>query len=104
MNALFPNSQAVGVASATEFSAQSRPLRVIKVEKPQNNQAVSIHLDGNTKLDLSDIAGDKITFVRVGERLVILFDNQATVTIEPIFASDGSTNTDVSFQVDSNRL
>src|SRR3982074_2053524 len=104
MNAPFAVAQASGSAVATDFSAQSKPPRVIRIEKPQNNQAVTVHLDGNTKIDLSDIASDKITFVRVGDHLVILFDNQATVTIDPVFASDGSTSANLSFQVDSNRL
>src|SRR3954468_11412634 len=104
MNAPFSIAPVTGPAVATDFSAQSNPPRLIKIEKPQNNQAVTVHLDGNTKIDLSDIASDKITFVRVGDRLVILFENQATVTIEPAFGPSGEFNPDIAFQVGSDRV
>jgi hypothetical protein len=104
MNAPFSIAQATGPAVSTDFSAQSKPPRLIRIAKPQNNQAVTVHLDGNTRIDLSDIASDKITFVRVGDRLVILFENQATVTIEPAFGPNGDLNTDIAFQVGSDRV
>src|SRR5262245_38251054 len=80
------------VAQATPTSgtaAGSRPLKVIKVAKPQGDQAVTVQLgyDGNYKLDLSGIAKEKITLVHIGEKLIILFDNKATVTVEPFFDS-----------------
>jgi len=103
MNAPFLIAQATGPEVATDFSAQSKPPRLIKIARPQDNQAVTVHLDGNTKLDLSDVASDKITFVRVGDRLVILFDNQATVTIEPAFGPDGQILGDITFQVGPDR-
>lgn len=75
----------------------------LKLEKPQNGQAVTIHLDGNTKLDLSDIASEKLTFVRVGEKLIVLFDNQSTVTVDPVFDSSGHPLADVAFDLGQNR-
>src|SRR3954452_10314303 len=104
MNAPFLIARAGGPAPATDFSAQGKPPRVVTIEKPQNNQAVVVHLDGNTRIDLSDIANEKITFVRVGDRLVILFENQATVTIEPVFGPNGDINPDIAFQVGSDRV
>lgn len=80
------------------------PPRTLKIEKPQNGQAVSIRLDGNTKLDLSDIASEKLTFVRVGEKLIVLFDNQSTVTIDPMFDSNGNPLPNVSFEVGPDRI
>ena len=75
----------------------------LKLEKPQNGQAITIHLDGNTKLDLSDIASEKLTFVRVGEKLIVLFDNQSTVTVDPVFDSSGRPLADVAFDLGQNR-
>jgi VCBS repeat-containing protein len=77
--------------------AQSTPLasgagdeaRVVKVVRPQTGQAITIHLDGTTKLDLSAIANTNITLVHVGDRLVVLFDNQATVTLDPFYDQFG---------------
>ena len=82
----------------------SAPPKNLKLEKPQNGQAVTIHLDGNTKLDLSDIASEKLTFVRVGEKLIVLFDNQSTVTVDPVFDSGGHPLADVAFDLGQNRL
>jgi hypothetical protein len=61
----------------------------LKVEKPQNGQAVAVHLDGGTRIDFSDVASEKLTFVRVGDKLIVLFDNQSTVSIDPVFESAG---------------
>ena len=59
------------------------PPKNLKIEKPQNGQAVTVHLDGQTKIDFSDVASEKLTFVRIGDKLIVLFDNQSTVTLEP---------------------
>src|SRR4029077_15308971 len=44
--------------------------------------------------DFSAIANEKITLVHVGEKLIIVFDNHSTVTVEPVFKSraDGLGN------------
>src|SRR6185369_14504374 len=46
------------------------------------------------KVDFSAIANEKITLVHIGEKLIILFDNESTVTVEPFFKSraDGPGN------------
>ncbi|MGN6284717.1 MAG: hypothetical protein ACTHM2_06165 [Afipia sp.] len=79
--------------------------KTLKIEKPTNGQALSFHLDGNTRLDLSDIASEKLTFVKVGEKLIVLFDNQSTVTVDPVFDSaTGDPLSDVGFQVGADRV
>ena len=76
-------------ASTTDASAGARPQQIVKVYKPQGDQALVVHLgyEQNYKLDLSAIANEKITLVHVGEKLIILFDNKSTVTVEPFFDS-----------------
>ncbi|WP_167532850.1 immunoglobulin-like domain-containing protein [Bradyrhizobium cajani] len=48
-----------------------------------------VHLgyDQKVKLDFSAVANEKITLVRVGEKLIILFDNKSTITVDPVFDS-----------------
>ncbi len=72
----------------------SQPTRVITITKPNGGEAVVVNLshDGKVKLDLSAIANEKITIVKVpsgepggAEKAIILFDNQSTITIDPFF-------------------
>ena len=67
------------------------PPEILKIEKPQGGQAITAEAsyDGTIKIDFSAIANEKITLVHIGERLIILFDNQSTVTIIPFFDSMG---------------
>ncbi len=97
MNAPFIIAQA---APTTGIGA--RP--VIRLTKPQDNQAVTVRLDGTAQLDLSAIGSENITLVRVGERLVVLFDNQATVTVEPFFGQDGQPLQSLSVQLSGERV
>jgi T1SS-143 domain-containing protein len=78
--------------------------RVIRLAKPASEQAIVINLDGSVRFDLAGIADEKVTFVHVGNRLVILFDNQATVTVEPFFGSDGRPLQDITFDLGPNRI
>ncbi len=64
--------------------------RLIQLAKPAGNQSVTVQLDGATRLDFSQIGNETVTLVRVGEKLIILFDNQTTVTVEPVFGADGA--------------
>ena len=73
--------------------------KTLKVEKPPSGQALIVHLDGNTRIDFSDVASEKLTFVRVGDKLIVLFDNQSTVTIDPVFDSSGHPLADVAFEM-----
>ena len=63
--------------------------QVVTVSKPQGEQAITIHLDGAVKLDLTAIANEQITLVHVGDQLIILFDNHAQVVVEPFYGADG---------------
>jgi VCBS repeat-containing protein len=78
--------------------------RVIRLEKPAADAAVTLRLDGVTRLDLGAIAAEQITLVRIGDTLVILFDNKATVTLEPFFAADGTPRDDLAVQLGPDRI
>ncbi|HLX13774.1 MAG TPA: DUF5801 repeats-in-toxin domain-containing protein, partial [Bradyrhizobium sp.] len=86
MNAQFQVAQASGSGNTTGNSA---PPRIYKLTKPLTDQAVTVDLgyDQKIQVDFSAIANEKITLVHIGEKLVILFDNSSTVTIEPFFDS-----------------
>ena len=61
MNAPFVVAQAVNSGQGiTTGQAPSTP-RVVKLTKPQGEQAIVINMDGNTRLNFSGIAGEKIT-------------------------------------------
>ncbi|WP_051448209.1 beta strand repeat-containing protein, partial [Bradyrhizobium elkanii] len=86
----------VAQATGTGNSTNSAPVRIYKLTKPLTDQAVVVNVgyDQKVKVDFSSIANEKITLVHVGEKLIILFDNQSTVTVEPFFDSraDGQKN------------
>jgi T1SS-143 domain-containing protein len=98
MNAPVLLAQLAGSPPQTNASAKN-----LKLEKPQNGQAVTVHLDGSTRLDFSDISSEKLTFVKVGEKLIVLFDNQSTVTVDPVFDSLGRPLADVAFDMAPDR-
>jgi T1SS-143 domain-containing protein len=79
----------VAQASTTPGSGHAAA-RTVTLAKPQGGQAITVNLDGSVRLDFSGIASEKVTFVRIGERLIILFDNQSTVAVEPFFESGGA--------------
>src|SRR5215217_3659564 len=93
------------IAQAASSSASNAAPRVIKVVKPAADQSVTLELgyDQKVKLDLSDIANEKITLVHVGEKLIILFDNKSTVTVHPFFDSMGVPLQNVSVEVSAGR-
>src|SRR5882757_7141512 len=79
----------VAQASVTGNSNNATPPRIFKLTKPLTDQSVVINLgyEQKVQVDFSAIANEKITLVHIGERLIILFDNQSTVTVEPFFDS-----------------
>src|SRR6266446_3599747 len=79
----------VAQASGTGNSNNATPARIFKLTKPLTDQSVVINLgyEQKVQVDFSAIANEKITIVHIGEKLVILFDNQSTVTVEPFFDS-----------------
>jgi large repetitive protein len=91
------------VAQITGSLPNSESPKVIKLSKPPTDQAIIIHLDGVTKLDLSAIGNENITFVHAGDRLVILFDNHSTATIEPFYDSKGLPLADITVELSSDR-
>src|SRR3979411_892505 len=85
MNSPIRVAQAAGIVAGGHAFPST-----VKASKPQTNQAVTIHLDGPVKVDLAAIGNDNVTFVHVGDRLIILFDNQSTVTLDPFYGADGA--------------
>src|SRR3954469_19369666 len=79
----------VAQATGTGTSSSNAAPRIYKLTKPLTDQAVVVNIgyDQKVKIDFSSIANEKITLVHVGEKLIILFDNQSTVTVEPFFDS-----------------
>ena len=89
--------------STFPISGEDGGVRVVKVVKPDSDQAVTLELgyDQKVKLDLSGVANEKLTLVHIGEKLIILFDNQSTVTVHPFFDSMGVPLSNVSVIVSS---
>src|SRR4051812_30430109 len=83
MNAPFQVAQAIAAAQG------SGAPQVVKIVKPEGKQALTIELgyQEQYKLDLSGVANEKLVLVHQGENLVILFDNQSTITVHPVFDS-----------------
>jgi VCBS repeat-containing protein len=94
MNAPVLLAQLLGITAPTDT-----PPRHIKLEKPISGATVTVHLDGPIQLDFTDIASDKLTFVQVGDKLIILFDNQSTVTIDSVFGPDGHPLAGIAFEM-----
>ena len=79
-------------------------VRVVQITKPQTGQSVVVELERGSTVDMSAIASEQIVLVHVGQRLVILFDNQTTVTLDPFFDSGlGHPLNDYSFQLGGGR-
>ncbi|QDW36955.1 hypothetical protein FFI89_007270 [Bradyrhizobium sp. KBS0727] len=93
MNGQFQVAQATGTGGNSNSSATPR---IYKLTKPLTDQSVVVNVgyDQKVQVDFSGIANEKITLVHVGEKLIILFDNQSTLTVEPFFDSraDGLAN------------
>src|SRR4029450_8084468 len=84
----------------------TKAVRVIKLAKPGEGQAQTVYLgyDQQFKIDLSGIASEKITFVHVAGRLVLLFDNSSTLTIDPFFDSSGAPRNNIAFDVNGREI
>ncbi|MBR1251493.1 VCBS domain-containing protein, partial [Bradyrhizobium sp. AUGA SZCCT0169] len=97
MNGPFQVAQASGVGIGNNNAAP----RIFTLTKPLGDQAVVVNLgyEQKVKVDFSGIANEKITLVRVGEKLIILFDNKSTVTVEPFFDSRHDALNNLSVEV-----
>ena len=95
----------VAQASGTGNSNNASPERIFTLTKPLADQSVVINVgyEQKVKVDFSGIAQEKITLVHIGEKLIILFDNQSTVTIEPFFDSRHDALGNLSIEVSPGR-
>ena len=95
----------IAQANIAGQSGGKQPARIVKIAKPFSEQAVVVPLsyDGSVKADLSAIAGEKITLVHIGEKLIILFDNKSTITLEPFFDSTGKPLDGIQVEVSPGR-
>ena len=86
MNGPFQVAQA---SAHRRLQHRRNPCTNLQTDEAAHHQAVMVNLgyDQKVKVDFSAIANEKITLVHVGEKLIILFDNQSTVTVEPVFKS-----------------
>src|SRR5262249_10659087 len=75
----------------------NRNPQTVHLTKPQAGQALTITLEGVATLDFSAIADQKITLVRVGDNLVVLFDNDSTISIGPAFDAAGEVRGGIDF-------
>ncbi|MHC2335526.1 DUF5801 repeats-in-toxin domain-containing protein [Bradyrhizobium sp. USDA 4454] len=91
----------VAQATGTGNSTNSAPVRIYTLTKPLTDQAVVVNLgyDQKVKVDFSAIAKEKITLVHIGEKLIILFDNQSTVTVEPFFDSRADHQNNITIEM-----
>jgi VCBS repeat-containing protein len=96
----------------TVAQANSLPLanlvrsHIVRVTKPQSDQAITLDLNNGTgaMLDLSAVANEKMTLVHVDTKLVILFDNKSTVTAEPFFNLSGKPLADLHVELSAGRM
>src|SRR6266404_7414752 len=101
MNGQFRVAQATGTGNSNSTAAP----RIYKLTKPLTDQAVVVNLgyDQKVQVDFSAIANEKITLVHVGEKLIILFDNQSTVTVEPFFDSRNDPRQNITIEMGPGR-
>jgi hypothetical protein len=99
MNGPFQVAQATG--TGTSNATSSAAPRIYKLTKPLTDQAVIVNVgyDQKVHVDFSSIANEKITLIHVGEKLIILFDNQSTVTVEPFFDSRNDPRQNITIEM-----
>ena len=91
------------VAQITGALFPSEALKIVRLIKPETDQALVVHLDRSSKLDLTAIGDEKVTFVHVSDSLVILFDNHSTVTVDPFYDSRGLPLANISVELSADR-
>nr|MCU0885202.1 hypothetical protein [Beijerinckiaceae bacterium] len=85
------------VAQAPASTSPQAPRKVV-VTRPADGQSVVIDVRGGAEIDLRGIAAERVVFVQVGDRLVILFENREAVVLQG-FYRDGAVGQDLTFQV-----
>jgi large repetitive protein len=85
------------IAQASGSAAPQAPRKAV-VTRPADGQSVVIDVRGGAEIDLRGIAADRVVFVQVGDRLVILFENREAVVLQG-FYRDGEVAQDLVFQV-----
>src|SRR3954452_11394506 len=90
--------------AGTVHEPQKRPVKVVKLTKPSEGQAITVELghEQQIKIDLTAIAGENFKLSRIGEKLIFLFDNRSTVTIESDLINGAAPN--LTFEVSPGRI
>src|SRR3954462_342731 len=101
MNGQFQVAQVSGTGNSNSTATP----RIFKLTKPLGDQAVVVNLgyDQKVQVDFTAIANEKITLVHIGEKLIILFDNQSTVTVEPFFDSRNDPRQNITVEMGPGR-
>ena len=77
---------------------------VVAITKPPDNGSLTVALDHRVTLDLHGVADEKITLVRVGDRLVFIFDNHSTVVLDHFYDGDGRPFAGIAVQLGADRV
>ena len=84
------NERVVVPSNGIRLSSIAGP-RIVEVVKPAAGEAITLDLRNTiaTTLDFSAIANEAVELVQDGQRLILEFDNQSTVTADPFFDFHG---------------
>jgi VCBS repeat-containing protein len=91
------------IVNATGFrrGAESGGRQVV-LQKPAAGASETYVVGGGDVIDLSRIAEQNLTLVRLGSRLVVLFPDKAHLVIDGIYGPDGKLSERVGFGLDAN--
>jgi VCBS repeat-containing protein len=92
------------VRPTTSGSDEGTSKHVVAISKPPDNGSQIVALDHRVLLDLHRLADEKITLVRVGDRLVVVFDNHSTVTLDHFYDVDGRPLAGIAVQLGADRV
>jgi VCBS repeat-containing protein len=92
------------VRPTTPGSDEGTSKHVVAITKPPDNGSRIVALDHRILLDLHGLADETITLVRVGDRLVVVFDNHATVTLDHFYDADGRPLAGIAVQLGADRI
>jgi VCBS repeat-containing protein len=92
------------VRPTTSGSDENTSKHVVAIIKPPDNSSQIVALDHRVVLDLHGLADEKITLVRVGDRLVVVFDNHSTVALDHFYDADGRPFAGIAVQLGADRI